>query len=128
MFKILFVNVSIKRVIIMKEQNKKNVLGSRIMQRRKQCGIKQSELAEAIGVSDNQISNIENGKSFPRLNSFLKICEILDCNSDYFLSGIVKNNVQENIIDLISVCTIEEQKVIWKLIDCYVHRSDDDRF
>lgn len=124
----LFVNVSIKRVIIMKEESKKNVLGSRIMQRRKQRGIKQSQLAEAIGVSDNQISNIENGKSFPRLNSFLKICEILDCNSDYLLAGIVKNNVRENIIDLISLCTVEEQKAIWKLIDCYVHRNDDDKF
>ncbi len=110
------------------EQDKRNILGSRIMQRRKQLGIKQSELAEAIGVSDNQISNIENGKSFPRLNSFLRICEILDCNSDYFLSGIVKKDVNENIIDLISSCTIEEQKVIWQLIDCYVHRKDDIRF
>ena len=32
------------------------------MQRRKLLGMKQSELAELIGVSDNQISNIENGR------------------------------------------------------------------
>ena len=110
------------------EQDKKTILGSRIMQRRKQMGMKQSELAEAINVSDNQISNIENGKSFPRLCSFVKICEVLDCNSDYFLSGVIKNDVESNIIDLISTCTIEEQKVIWQLIDCYVHRNDDTRF
>lgn len=113
---------------VISEHYKKNVLGSRIMQRRKQMGIKQSELAELINVSDNQISNIENGKSFPRLNSFIKICDVLDCNSDYLLSGIVRQEVNDNIIDMISSCSIEEQKVIWKLIDCYIHRNDDNRF
>ena len=97
------------------------------MQRRKQLGVKQSELAELIGVSDNQISNIENGKSFPRLNSFIKICDTLDCNSDYFLAGIIKKDVDANIIDLIASCSIEEQKMIWKLLDCYIHREDDNR-
>ena len=109
------------------DKNCKNILGSRIMQRRKQLGIKQSELAELIGVSDNQISNIENGKSFPRLNSFIKICDILDCNSDYFLSGIIKKDVDANIIDLVASCSLEEQKTIWKLLDCYIHREDDNR-
>ncbi|MBP3938951.1 MAG: helix-turn-helix transcriptional regulator [Clostridia bacterium] len=109
------------------DKNCKNILGSRIMQRRKQLGIKQSELAELIGVSDNQISNIENGKSFPRLNSFIKICDILDCNSDYFLSGIIKKDVDTNIIDLVASCSLEEQKTIWKLLDCYIHREDDNR-
>lgn len=104
--------------------NEKIIVGSRIMQRRKQKHIKQSELAEAIGVSDNQISNIENGKSFPRLSSFIKICEVLDCNADYFLSGIIKKPIDQNIIDLISSCTLEEQKTLWKLMNCYVHRDD----
>ena len=45
------------------------------MQRRKEKHIKQSEIAEMLNVSENQISNIENGKSFPRLQNFLKLCE-----------------------------------------------------
>lgn len=40
------------------------------MQRRKEKHIKQSEIAEMLNVSENQISNIENGKSFPRLQIF----------------------------------------------------------
>lgn len=131
MFKLIFINVSIEKggfMNVIEEQNKKKILGSRIMQRRKQLGVKQSELAEAINVSDNQISNIENGKSFPRLNSFIKICEVLDCNSDYFLSGIVRSELNDNIIDMLSSCTIEEQKVIWQLLDCYIHRKDDNTF
>ncbi len=108
----------------MKEKNKKMILGSRIMQRRKQLNIKQSELAEMLGVSDNQISNIENGKSFPKLNNFVLICKILECNADYFLSGILKNSVDENIIDMLATLSLEEQKILWKLLDCYIHRDD----
>ena len=111
----------------MEENKQKNILGSRIMQRRKQLGIKQSELAEIIGVSDNQISNIENGKSFPRLNSFILICETLKCNADYFLSGITKENTSDNIKDMLSTLSIEEQKIAWLLIDCYVHRNDNNK-
>lgn len=93
------------------------------MQRRKQLKIKQADLAEMIGVSDKQISNIENGKSYPTFSSFIKLCNALDCNADYFISGIIKNTVDQNIIDLISICSIEEQKTILKLLDCYVHRN-----
>lgn len=69
------------------DEKKNAVIGARIMQRRKLLGMKQSELAELIGVSDNQISNIENGRSYPKLNSFMLICKALDCNADYFFSA-----------------------------------------
>ena len=112
----------------MNENNKKTILGSRIMQRRKQLNIKQSELAEIMDVSDNQISNIENGKSFPKLNNFILLCDVLDCSADYLLSGILKSSIDENIIDMITTLTIEEQKTLWKLLDCYIHRNDTSKF
>lgn len=65
-------------------KNAKNAFGTRIMQRRKELNIKQSELAELLDVSDNQISNIENGKSFPKFNKFVLLCNTLQCNADFF--------------------------------------------
>ena len=108
----------------MDEKRIRIIVGSRIMQRRKQLCIKQSELAEKIGVSNNQISNIENGKSFPKLGNFICICNILNCNADYFLSGILKDSVVENITDMFSSLSVEEQKTVWNLLDCYIHRKD----
>ena len=108
----------------MDEKRIRIIVGSRIMQRRKQLCIKQSELAEKIGVSNNQISNIENGKSFPKLGNFICICKILNCNADYFLSGILKDSVVENITDMFSSLSVEEQKTVWNLLDCYIHRKD----
>lgn len=107
----------------MKNKSTKNILGARIMQRRKELGIKQSELAEMLGVSDNQTSNIENGKSFPKLNNFISLCNILNCNADYLLSGVLKSSIDENILDMIAYLTIEEQKTLWQLLDCYIHRN-----
>lgn len=108
----------------MYEKNKMSILGSRIMQRRKQLNIKQSELAERMGISDNQVSNIENGKSFPKLNNFMILCDILECNADYLLSGMLKTSVNENILDMLSSLSLDEQKTIWQLLDCYIHRKD----
>ena len=102
----------------------KEVIGSRIAKIRKQKKIKQSELAELIGVTNNQISNIESGRCYPRLKNLITICEILDCDINYILSGVTRNSIEKNIIEMISSCSIEEQKTIWKLIDCYIHRND----
>lgn len=107
----------------MNNKNTRNILGSRIMQRRRELGIKQSELAEMLGVSDNQISNIENGKSFPKLNNFISLCNILKCNADYLLCGVLKSSIDENILDMVAYLSIEEQKTLWQLLDCYIHRN-----
>ncbi len=108
----------------MYEKSNAIVIGLRIMQRRKALGITQAELAEAIGVCDNQISNIENGKCFLRMSSFLKICDALDCTTDYLCSGMVKDDLQDNLVDLLSLLSAEEQKTVWKLLDAYIHRED----
>ena len=117
----------LSRGVIMKKIDKQAILGLRIMQRRKQLGINESELAEQIGLSEHQISNIETGRSYPRMKSFIRICEILEVNADYFISGAMKDEIDENIIDMISSLSQEEQKTVWKLLDAYIHRNDDSR-
>ena len=102
------------------DEKKNAVIGARIMQRRKLLGMKQSELAELIGVSDNQISNIENGRSYPKLNSFMLIC-----NADYFFSGVISDSLPEQIGEMLSSLSVEEQRMVWRLVDCYIHQKDD---
>ena len=107
---------------INKERNK--VFGHRIMMRRKQIGLNQSELAELTGISDNQISNIENGRSFPKFSNFLILCDVLDCNADYLLSGIVKTDTPDQIIEMVSTMEPQELKALWVLVDAFTHRND----
>ncbi len=44
---------------------------------RKKQGLKQSQLAEMVGISEKHLSKIETGKNYPALDNFLKIVEIL---------------------------------------------------
>lgn len=106
------------------DENLKKIIGFRIMQKRKKLGILQKELAEAIGLTDNQISNIENGGSFPSMNNLLKICDALDITPDYLFVGTIRRRFKDDITDMISSCTPEEQKIIWLLIQTYIYRND----
>lgn len=107
----------------MTEKELRIIIGSRIMHRRKQLGLKQSDLAEYLEISDTQISNLERGKYFPKPINIIKLCSVLKCNADYFFSGILKNSISGNLQDLVSTLSIEEQKVVLLLIDSYVHRD-----
>lgn len=107
------------------EENTRKIIGSRIMQRRKGLNILQKELAETVGISDNQISNIENGTCFPRMHTFIKICNALNTTPDYFLLGTIRRKFGDDIMDMVSLCTPDEQRTIWLLIDTYIHRNDE---
>lgn len=66
-------------------------LGERIAKRRKALNLTQDDVAEATGLSNNHISNIENNHSIPSIETLIKICEVLDITPDYFLLGIIKH-------------------------------------
>ena len=52
-------------------------VGRVIRQKRKDLGLKQSELAEMVGISEKHLSKIETGKNYPALDNFFKMTEIL---------------------------------------------------
>lgn len=80
-------------------------MGRRIAQRRKAFQLKQKDLAEKIGVSNNHLSDIELGKSSPSLNVFVRICTELDVTPDYLLEGTMRsNNVPESILEHLRLC------------------------
>lgn len=53
-------------------------IGRFISECRKQKGLTQAQLAEALGVSDKSVSRWENGKTMPDLSFYKPLCEILD--------------------------------------------------
>lgn len=66
-------------------------LGERIAKRRKVLNLTQDDVAEATGLSNNYISNIENNHSIPSIETLVKICNALDITPDYLLLGIVRD-------------------------------------
>lgn len=99
--------------------NEWHEIGNRIKSRRKSVGMKQGELAEAIGISITHMSSIENGKQHPSLYVIIKISECLNTTPDYFLLGQIRtNNVPMNIVDSLKLCDENDLPLINSLIEC----------
>ena len=62
-------------------------LGQRIRKRREILEITQQELAQALGMTPQYISAIEQGKYSPSLTALTKLAEELGVSVDYLLSG-----------------------------------------
>lgn len=53
-------------------------VGERFKEAREKLGWTQKELADKVGYSFNYISDVERGKSFPRLDRLINILNTLD--------------------------------------------------
>lgn len=74
-------------------------LGQRIRKRRQVLKITQQELAQALGVSPQHISLIEQDKAAPSITLLPKLAEQLGITIDYLVSG--KEGVITDIIPAI---------------------------
>lgn len=94
-------------------------LGERIAKCRKVINMTQDDVAEATGLSNNHISNIENSHSIPSLDTLMKVCEAIDTTPNYLLLGIAvhtKDDLQEQICQRIKLCEPKKLKLIYRFI------------
>ena len=62
------------------------VLGRKVKFLRLEKGISQTDMAEAIGLSQTNLSNMESGRTATTIQSLFKMREILGCNMrDFFV-------------------------------------------
>ena len=64
-----------------------DVISKKIIEKRKQIGMTQNELADALYVSRQAVSKWEMGKSIPSLEVLLEMTELFDVTIDYMLDG-----------------------------------------
>lgn len=99
-------------------------MGQRIAERRGYLKIKQHQLAEQLGISNNHLSSIERGKEKPSLDLFIDICNALQVTPDYLIMGTMRsNNVAENICDGLRLCSDEDRALIAHLVGYMVSRQ-----
>ena len=63
-----------------------NNFGKKLKYYRKRSGVTQEHLAEKLGVSYTQYQNYERGQSYPLMEKFITLCQILDVPADYLIS------------------------------------------
>ena len=104
----------------------KETIGKKIRQIRKEKGFSQEELSEKIDISPRHMCTIENGNSFPSIETFIKIAEILYINiNDFFnLNLESSDNLRAEIYNLIQTSTVHELKLIQNIITA-IHNNRD---
>lgn len=101
-----------------------NSLGKRIAQRRRDLGYKQNELAEKVDLSNNYLSNIENGHSIPSLTTFASICVQLNTTPDMFLLGTIKtSDIPQSVVDNLKLCNNQSLELIEDIIQCILKQQ-----
>lgn len=63
-------------------------------------GLKQSDVAELVGVKANTLSNYENGVSEPDIDTFANLCEIYGLDFSYVLGEAYGLNVSGTNFDI----------------------------
>ena len=100
-------------------------MGKRIKLRRKELKIKQTVLAETLGISNNHMSSIETGKQKPSLDIFINICIQLNVSPDYLLLGTIhSNNVPRDISEKLRLCSPPDIELVRDFIDILIKRNN----
>ncbi len=63
----------------------KRLFGARLLELREQNNLSQKAVADLLGVTRTQVSDIENGKSGTNLDRFYQLCEFYQVSADYLL-------------------------------------------
>lgn len=91
-------------------------IGGFLSRLRKEQGMTQQQLADAIGVSNKTISKWECGKGMPEISSITPLCQTLQINVNELLSGErlpedgYSKKAEENMMNLIQETEISKKK------------------
>ncbi|MFA9377803.1 MAG: helix-turn-helix domain-containing protein [Lachnotalea sp.] len=64
-----------------------NRIGTRIKQRRLELKLTQNQIKEFTGISTGNLSDIERSRSLPSASALIGLAEILNCSTDWLLTG-----------------------------------------
>lgn len=96
----------------------KEIIGKKIRQMRIEKGFSQEQLSEKIDISPRHMCTIENGNSFPSLETFVNISEVLDIdiNSFFNIKTAKIDRIRSEIYDLIQISSPNELYLIKDII------------
>ncbi len=102
----------------------KEIIGKKIRQLRIEHGFSQEELSEKIDISPRHMCTIENGNSFPSIETFIKIAQILeiDINEFFNLSKINDDKLRNEIYTLVQISSVKELNLIKDIIGA-IHKN-----
>lgn len=97
-------------------------IGNRMLMIRKRLGLTQSELAEIAGVSDRTYADIERGTVNMRVETALRICEVLHVTpNEIFTEEETPLDIkQEELLEKLNSCTPQQKETALKILSAYL--------
>jgi transcriptional regulator with XRE-family HTH domain len=98
-------------------------VGIKLREARRKKGFTQQMLADAVGISEMYVSQIERGMKMPSLNLFIKIITALDISSDYVLRDELpsgKNFVYQEVEEMLDDLTPKQRRGAIDILDAYI--------
>lgn len=93
-------------------------VGSRISSQRNKLGLKQQDIYEAMSISQNHYSRIENGHVGISIEKLIQLSDILNISIDYILTGKIPRCNITDFEKKYSELTNKQKKYIDQQIDC----------
>lgn len=105
--------------------------GKRLEEIRKERNIKQQELADYVGTSQQTISNYENGINKPSVELLLKIIDVLDVSCDYLLRGTIGCSEltldQEELLILYNEIPKDRKQHAKEVLKTFIENKNEDK-
>ena len=99
-----------------------HTIGNKLLAIRKQNGLTQAEVAEAAGLSDRTYADIERGTVNMRIETALRICNVLHITPDEILTETCSPKAiqQELLFEQLSACNSKDKETALRLLDVYL--------
>lgn len=101
-------------------------IGRRIQMARKVKGLTQAELAQKVDLTPKYLSNVECGEKTPKLETFIRIANSLQCDANSLLVDVLDVATTDNgsaISRKLAALPIEEQRRLLRIFDVMIDES-----
>ena len=97
-------------------------IGNKLLHARKRMGLTQVEVAEAAGLSDRTYADIERGNVNMRIETVLRICDVLRItpNEIFTKENLIEVSQQSDILERLNQCKPKDRETALKLLSVFL--------
>lgn len=97
-------------------------VGNKLLSVRRRLGMTQSEVAEAARLSDRTYADIERGTVNMRIETLLRICNVLHITpDDIFTEAIPFSSIQqEELMNRLNACNQKDKETALRLLEVFL--------
>ena len=102
--------------------DKKLLMGHKIKEIRKKHALTQEQFCERIKIEPTSLSNIENGKSYPSMQTAINIMEEFNITPDKFFDCEYykkESELETEIIEIIKKQPVEKKQILYRIIKSF---------